>query len=71
MSVAKLGPLTWQEAEFAGPEGERAARFLIRLAREDLVALPEQEGSEVGEAFLDGKYAMVIQIGRASCRERV
>lgn len=68
----KLGLFPWTEAVFAGPKGQRAAGFLIDLAREGLLVLPEQEGTAVAEDFLGGKYAMVILgvwvAGRAESR---
>lgn len=56
----RLGVFPWKEAVFAGPEGERAARFLINLAKRGYVALPEKPSTEIGEEFLDRKYAMAI-----------
>jgi ABC-type glycerol-3-phosphate transport system substrate-binding protein len=56
----KLGILPWKEAVFAGPEGERTARFLINLATHGYVALPEKISTELAEDFLDRKYAMII-----------
>jgi PAS domain S-box-containing protein len=56
----KLGLLPWKEAVFAGPEGERAARFLIGLAKRGYVALPERYDNELAEDFLARKYAMII-----------
>jgi PAS domain S-box-containing protein len=56
----KLGLFPWKEAVFGGAEGERAARFLITLAKRGYVALPERLGTELGEEFLSRKYAMVI-----------
>ncbi len=56
----RLGVFPWKEAVFAGPEGERAARFLINLAKRGYVALPEKPSAEIGEEFLDRKYAMAI-----------
>ncbi|MBA3356606.1 MAG: extracellular solute-binding protein [Pyrinomonadaceae bacterium] len=59
-SEKKLGVLPWKEARFAGPEGERAAQFLINLAKRGYVALPEQPSDQIVESFLARKYAMVI-----------
>jgi ABC-type glycerol-3-phosphate transport system substrate-binding protein len=56
----KLGLLPWKEAIFAGPAGERAAQFLIDLAKRGYVALPEKLSTELAEDFLDRKYAMAI-----------
>jgi ABC-type glycerol-3-phosphate transport system substrate-binding protein len=56
----KMGMIPWKEAVFGGSEGERAARFLIELARRGYVALPERYSAELGEEFLARKYAMVI-----------
>jgi ABC-type glycerol-3-phosphate transport system substrate-binding protein len=56
----KMGIIPWKEAVFGGPEGERAARFLIELAKRGYVALPERYSAELGEEFLARKYAMVI-----------
>ncbi|MCS6804053.1 MAG: extracellular solute-binding protein [Acidobacteriota bacterium] len=56
----KFGLLPWREARFGGPQGERAAQFLIRLARHGYVALPEQLSTDVVEDFLARRYAMVI-----------
>lgn len=68
----KLGIFPWSEALLSGPEGERAAGFLITLAREGLVALPEEEGSQSADDFLEGKYAMTLLgawvAGRARAR---
>ncbi len=56
----RLGVLPWKEAVFAGPEGERAVQFLIRLAHRGCLALPEKSNQELAEDFLARKYAMVI-----------
>lgn len=56
----KWGLIPWKEATFAGPAGERVARFLINLAKQGYVALPEKRGTDLGEEFLARKYAMVI-----------
>ncbi|MGH9338986.1 MAG: extracellular solute-binding protein [Acidobacteriota bacterium] len=54
----KLGLIPWKEAVFAGPEGERVARFLIRLTENGYLVLPEK--TDLTEDFLLRKYAMVI-----------
>ncbi len=59
-SEKKLGMLPWKEARFGGSEGERAAKFLINLAKRGHVALPEQPTDQIVEDFLARKYAMVI-----------
>lgn len=56
----RLGLLPWREAVFAGPEGERAVDFLIRLATEGCIALPEKRSADLAADFLARKYAMVI-----------
>ncbi len=56
----RLGLLPWKEAIFAGPEGEQAVQFLIRLARRGCLALPEKSNQELAEDFLARRYAMVI-----------
>lgn len=56
----KFGLLPWRQAQFGSPQGERAAQFLIRLARQGYVALPEQLSTDVVEDFLARRYAMVI-----------
>jgi PAS domain S-box-containing protein len=56
----KFGLLPWREAILADQAGTAAARFLMLLAREGLVALPEMDSPLVVEDFLDGKYAMVV-----------
>jgi len=56
----KLGLLPWEEAVFAGPQGERAAQFLINLAKRGHVALPEKLSTELVDDFLARKYAMII-----------
>ncbi|MEW5978770.1 MAG: hypothetical protein AB1898_23480 [Acidobacteriota bacterium] len=55
---AKLGLIPWKEAVFAGSEGRRAARFLIRLTERGYLALPEK--TELAEDFLLRRYGMVI-----------
>ncbi|CDM65311.1 ABC-type sugar transport system, periplasmic component [Pyrinomonas methylaliphatogenes] len=56
----KFGIIPWKQAIFDGPEGERAARFLIELTERGCVALPEKTSNELAEDFLARKYAMVI-----------
>ncbi len=56
----KFGLVPWKEAVFDGPEGERAARFLIDLTKRGCVALPEKTGTQLAEDFLARRYAMVI-----------
>ncbi|MFQ5740940.1 MAG: extracellular solute-binding protein, partial [Acidobacteriota bacterium] len=55
-----LGVLPWKEATLATPEGEKAARFLIDLAKHDYVALPDEFSTEIAEDFLSRKFAMAI-----------
>ncbi len=56
----KLGVVPWKEAVFAGPEGQKAARFLIDLARQGYVDLPDRSTDQVADDFLERKYGMAM-----------
>ncbi len=67
----KLGVVPWKEAVFAGPEGQRAARFLIDLARLGYVDLPDRSTDQVADEFLQRKYAMAILGSWVADRARI
>ena len=57
----RFGVLPWKEARFAGEAGQRATRFLIELARQGYLDLPDSLEVDVARDFMDRRYAMIIQ----------
>ncbi len=56
----KWGLLPWKESRLAGRAGEAATGFLIELASNRYMDLPDKGAGEVAEDFLNRKYAMTI-----------